>query len=129
MNKTAYGIISVLVIIIAVLLSKPVYTAFIKGEVNIREDDQELFAGNFIYKTNLLLLLKTGKQEEAMKVLKDSLESELKTISEFKESNFKTVALYNAGLVNEKCEKEIFDDNDLKEQIELHQYLNLLWCG
>ncbi|NQY79714.1 MAG: hypothetical protein HRT47_05315 [Candidatus Caenarcaniphilales bacterium] len=85
----------------------------------MREDDQELFAGNFIAKTNVLLLLKTGKTEEALNVLEDSLESELETIKGFNESNIKTVAFYNAGLVNENCEKEIFNDGELKEEIEL----------
>ena len=86
--------------------------------VVVNEDDQKLFEGSFIFKTNILLLLLTGRTAQAIEFLEDALEDELEAIKPFQESNVRTVAFYNAGLVNEHSEKDVFIEKELVTEIE-----------
>ena len=92
-------------------------------QTSITEDGQILFAGNFIFKTNILLLFRTGRIDEAIEFLEDSLEDELEAMRPFQESNIRTVAFYNAGLINEHSENEIFIKEELVSEIEIAKKL------
>jgi hypothetical protein len=51
--------------------------------VDGRDDYEDLSAGNFIFKTNLLLLLRSGRLDDAVEFLEESLEEELDDIRSF----------------------------------------------
>jgi hypothetical protein len=86
---------------------------------NTGGETSDALAGNFIFKTNVLLLLRTGRTAELVEFLEDSLEEELEAIGNLPESNVRTVAFYNAGLVNEKSETQVFSKDALVSEIAI----------
>jgi len=91
--------------------------------MKIDPENQEIYAGSFIVKANLLLLLGKGRTDDAIAFLEQSIEDDLSTIIDFDDSNMKTVAFYTAGLLDEQSDKTLFNKEDLKNEIGIGKRL------
>ncbi|MGI9293359.1 MAG: hypothetical protein ACR2PS_05195 [Pseudomonadales bacterium] len=123
MNTTIYRLVILNIILLAGVASQPAAIAQ-DGSSDTTQFDGEgrnenLLAGNFIFKTNVLLLLRQGQTEQAAAFLEESLSDELEVIANARESNLRTVALYNAGLVDQSAEHKLFLDEELLSHIEI----------